>query len=113
MMITLFTIIGTLVPHVSAASWQKYCESLHWACADPAGVDFLARLANQAIILMNSFIGALAVLGVMWGAALIATSGANEDGRNKGKEIIKTVLIGTIAAILATNILGYIFYIFA
>ena len=104
--------IGTAWPKAAqaASAIKKYCEQLHWACGSSApGSDLVARLANQTVVIIQSLLASIAVLGVMWGRVLIATSGAKEENRDKGKNIIIAVLIGTVLAILATEIIGFVF----
>lgn len=112
-MTKLLTLLALHSQTAQATSWRIYCEALHWACEGDIGENFVARLANQAMAVMNTLIGAAAVVGIMWGAALIASSGVNEEGRTKGRQIIITTLIGTALAILATNILGFVIIMFS
>ena len=102
-----------IVPIAHADAIDKYCSALHWACGT-AGVsqDFAARVANQVIYLIQSILAVVAVVAIIWGGTLLASSGASEENRNKGKNIIISTVIGVILAILATEAVGFAFTVF-
>jgi hypothetical protein len=101
------------IPASSASAIDKYCSALHWACSSgDVTNNFVARIANQSMALIQSILGAVAVVAIIYAGVLIATSGANEEGRNKGKNIIITTVTGVILAIIATEVIGFAFVSF-
>lgn len=106
----LLTLLGFIITNVQAQSFNKYCTSLHWAC-DPStsGDTFFSRVANQAVSVIEGFLGAIAVAAIIWGGALLVTSGANEENRAKGKSIIINTIVGVTLAILATEFVQFIY----
>lgn len=99
-----------LLPASMQAKWQDYCQELHWACGSAAPDEELVKvIANQVVFIIESVLGVVAVLAVIWGSVMISTSGFNEENRNKGKNMIIVAIVGTMLAILAVEILHFFF----
>lgn len=93
---------------------DKYCDELSPFCNSGLGTSvFVQRLADQAIFMIEGLIGAVAVVAVIWGGFLLATSGVNEENRNKGKSVITTAIVGTVLAIVAAEIVRFVFVLVA
>ena len=85
---------------------SDYCGQLHPGCG--AGKFFIIQLANRAIDLISTVIGAAAVVMIIWGAIRIITSGGNDEGKTQGRQIIINALIGLALAVLAKVIVYFV-----
>ena len=90
---------------------KKYCETLHPGCG--AGAAFIVQLAVRVGDIITELMGGVAVIMFIWGAIRMVTSGGNDEGRTKGKNIMIASLIGVFFAIMANSILSFACNLFA
>ncbi|MFA6259601.1 MAG: hypothetical protein WCX29_03270 [Candidatus Peribacteraceae bacterium] len=101
----LLPILGSVLPSAHANWICDYAGNLHPDCG--AGTAFLSGLALRIGALLFEVIGGFATIMFLWGALKIVTSGGNDEGRNKGKEIIIAALIGVFLAVIGHLVVQY------
>lgn len=110
-----YFIIGFItVPAKAEFTIDKYCNELSTVCDGSVGTStFVQQLADRSITMIEGLIGAVAVVAVIWGGFLLATSGANEENRNKGKSVITAAIVGIVLAIVSAEIVRFVFTLVA
>lgn len=72
------------------------------------GSNLLIAFAERVAEMVFLLIGGISVIGVLQGAIKIVTSGGNDEGRNKGKTMIISALIGVGLAVLGTALVAFV-----
>ena len=109
---TLLSIIIKLVEvpaaYAEGADLEKFND--YWSIfgGGAGGGNLLEAFSIRVGKMIFLLIGGIAVIGVLQGAIKIVTSGGNDEGRNKGKTMITSALIGVGLAVLGTALVEFV-----
>jgi len=103
-------ILGLFAPQIALAAepanknaFELYAEQI-FPGYNP-GPDLIMNLAYAAGTFFAIPIAGVAVLAILYGAIRIITSAGNDQGKEEGKKIIITALVGLVLAIAAEAII--------
>ncbi|HVW66841.1 MAG TPA: hypothetical protein VHA78_03870 [Candidatus Peribacteraceae bacterium] len=118
----LATIIGTLIPTAFAQGaqtqlsqgsgvsqmWSMICSVLPCSVAGTSGTGLIAYFAGRIVLFLNSLIGVVSVILVIYAGIKIISSHGNEEGVSQGKNILRYVAIGLLLYVLAFAIISFV-----
>ncbi len=101
-------LISYLVPVALAQqdAYEAYCNAVGPRCG--SGEFFLEEFAFRAGGFVLMLIGGVATIGVIIGAIKYMSSGANESGKEEGKKIVITSLLGVAFAMVGQKLVEWV-----